>query len=99
MPLPPEIELHLSRELAKCKQPRTDAEIIKIIEDVLMDLTIDHSHWEEAQEFRKDLAWLRDTRARCESMKTKGLITIVSVIVAGILSLVAFGFKEFIEHG
>jgi hypothetical protein len=99
MPLPPEIELHLAKELSKCEPPRSDAEIISIIEDVLMDVNIDHAHWEEAQAIRKDLAFLRDTRERCEGVTGKAIVTVVGTMIAGIVFIIALGIREWIEHG
>ena len=84
--------------MVECK-PRTREQVIEIVENVLLDMNIDHKHWEEAAEFRKDLAWLRDTRGRCESVKSKGLGVVITALVIGILTILSFGFREWYIHG
>ena len=88
-------EADLAKELAKCK-PKTNEEIIYIVECVLKDYGIDHKHWQEVKEIKKDLAWIRDARTRCDSLKSHGLGTIATVLVIGFATLVTLGVKLWI---
>lgn len=91
-------EESLARELAKCR-PRTDEEIVRVAEKVLSDCGIDHHHWEEVQEVRKDLAWVRDARTRCDKMKQHGLSTGMSMAILAILTLLGLGVKGWFFYG
>ena len=98
MALPPEFDEALSKALGDCK-PRTEGEVIKIVEDVLLDLNIDHAHWDEAMEIKKDLAWARETRVRCDNMKTKSLGIVITAVVMGLITVIGLGLKEWLHHG
>ena len=98
MALPAEFEEALAKALGDCK-PRTEPEIINIVEDVLADLGMDHSHWEEAAEIKKDLAWVRDARTRCDNMKTRSLTATITAVVVGLITIIGLGIKEYLHHG
>ena len=85
----------LAKELLR-RKPRTNAEIIDVVEDVLRDFGLDHEHWEEVSEIRQDLNWVRDTRRRCDVVKGKTFGTIIGAIVTGILVLLTIGFNSWI---
>ena len=98
MPLPPELELELSRRIVDC-EPRSDAEILRLVEEVLLDFGLDHAHWCETSEVRKDLHWVRDTRLRCETFQLRMIITVATLSVVALLSIIVLGFREWIQHG
>ena len=90
-----DIENALARKLAECK-PRTDEEILKVVEDVFHDFGFDHKHWEEVAEVKKDLNWVRDARKRCDMFKGKFFGSIIGAIATGILVLLTLGFHEWL---
>jgi hypothetical protein len=98
MSLPPDLEDNLARALTDC-EPRTDAEIIKVVEKVLNDMGLDHVHWEEIQEVKKDLVWVRDARTRCDGLKNKSLGIFATAIILAIVTVMGLGIKEWFEHG
>ena len=98
MSLPLELEENLAKALVNC-EPRTDKEIIAIVEDVLNDMGLDHMHWEEVQALKKDLSFVRETRLRCEDIKSRTIWVAVSVVVIGVVTILVLGFKEWFSNG
>ena len=82
----------LAKALVGC-HPRTDKEILAIVEDVLEEFGIDHTHWEEVSEVRKDMAWVREARVRCDVVKNNGLGSVATAIVMAVMALLALGAK------
>ena len=93
-----EFDKRLASELVKC-QPRTDAEIIEIVERILLDCGIGHKHFTEMTEVRRDLVWVRDARLRCEKWKTTAMGTVLGGTALALLTIIAMGIREWIEHG
>lgn len=50
-------------------------------------------------EMQRDFQHLRDWRLAVQATRKKGLITLVSVLVTGVIGLVWLGFKEFFQVG
>lgn len=48
-------------------------------------------------EFRKDMEHLRTWRLAVKEVKTKGLVTLVGIIVTGAVALMVAGFKGWIK--
>ena len=90
-----DFEQALAEGLAKCK-PRTDKEILELVERVLKDYGLEHKYWCEVQEVRKDLAWTREARKRCDQLKGGGLGALSTAIVTGVLVLLVLGAKLWI---
>ena len=87
------LEDKLARKLAECK-PRTNEEIVCVVEGVLKDFGFNHEHWEEMQEVKRDLVWIREARKRCDMFKGKAFGSLIGAIVTGILVLLTLGAHE-----
>lgn len=71
------------------------AEVRQIIQETvattLTQLGIDH---ENPIEMQKDFQYLHDLRRTSESLKSKGLLALVGVLVSGLLAATWLGIKE-----
>lgn len=50
-------------------------------------------------EFRKDMEHIRTWRVAVQEVKTKGLVTLVGLLVTGVVGLIVAGFKGWLRIG
>lgn len=66
------------------------------IEESFRDVGLDQS---EVFELRKDMTFLREQRIACESVKRKGLLGIVTVVMTGLIAILVLGLREWLNVG
>lgn len=78
--------LSLGIDVANPLQAQRDFMVLREVGQLVMD-----------SEFRKDMEYLRTWRLAIQEVKTKGLVTIVGIVVTGLVALVVAGFKGWVR--
>lgn len=64
----------------------------KTVHAMFQNLGIRH---EDIYETQRDFAFLREWRQTCEMVRGKGLLTVLSITVTGIIGLIILGLRQY----
>lgn len=88
-------DIHERRAVTRLPQDPEIHDIIRsTVHETLLSLGLDTS---DPIKLQKDFQHLRDWREASESIKMKGMLTLVMIVVTGAASLFWVGIKRFIE--